>query len=58
MENYNEYDLDPKQFSFLKIFQDNWLEIKDGFTSFTHSATEQELKFTGLVNYCMIFSSQ
>ena len=46
MENYNEYHLDPKQFPFLKSFQDNWLQIKDEFISFTQNTSEKELKFT------------
>jgi beta-hydroxylase len=46
MENFNEYHLDPKQFPFLKSFQDNWQVIRDEFTHFTHHASNEELKFT------------
>ncbi len=46
MENFNEYHLDPKQFPFLKSFQDNWLVIRDEFTRFIKDASDEELKFT------------
>ncbi len=46
METFNEYHLDPKQFPFLNTFQDNWELIRDEFTSFINSASDEELKFT------------
>ena len=46
MEKYSEYNLDPKQFPFLKGFQTHWQEIRDEFTHFINQASEEELKFT------------
>ena len=46
MEVFNEYHLDPKQFPFLKSFQDNWQVIRDEFTYFMNQASNEELKFT------------
>jgi aspartyl/asparaginyl beta-hydroxylase (cupin superfamily) len=45
MESFNEYHLDPNQFTFLKSFQDNWQAIRSEFTYFTQNASDQELKF-------------
>ncbi|WGV24366.1 aspartyl/asparaginyl beta-hydroxylase domain-containing protein [Halotia branconii] len=45
MTNFNEYHLDPKQFLFLKSFQDNWQVIKDEFANFMNHASSEELKF-------------
>ena len=46
MKTYSEYHLDPKQFTFLKSFQDHWQDIRDEFTHFINQASESELKFT------------
>ncbi len=46
MASFNEYHLDPKQFTFLKSFQDNWQVIRDEFTHFIKHASNEELKFT------------
>ena len=46
MENYNDYHLDPKQFAFLKPFQDSWQTIRDEFTIFANSASSEEATFT------------
>jgi beta-hydroxylase len=46
MESFNEYHLDPKQFSFLNFFLDKWQVIRDEYTYFTRNASEQELRFT------------
>ena len=46
MKTYSEYNLDPKQFTFLKTFQDHWQEIRNEFTYFINQASEEELKFT------------
>jgi aspartyl/asparaginyl beta-hydroxylase (cupin superfamily) len=46
MESFNEYHMDPKEFPFLKIFQDHWQVIKDEFTSFINHASPEELEFT------------
>ncbi len=46
METYSEYHLDPKQFLFLKSFQDKWQVIRDEFTRFIKHASNEELKFT------------
>ncbi|OUL22284.1 aspartyl/asparaginyl beta-hydroxylase domain-containing protein [Nostoc sp. 106C] len=45
MQSFNEYHLNPKEFPFLKILQDNWQVIRDEFTSFIHQASDEELKF-------------
>ncbi len=45
METYSEYHLDPKQFPFLKSFQDHWQEIRDEFTRFRSQASQEELTF-------------
>ncbi len=39
MTSFNEYHFDPKQFPFLKSFQDNWQVIRDEFTSFINKIT-------------------
>ncbi|GAA6623749.1 aspartyl/asparaginyl beta-hydroxylase domain-containing protein [Scytonema sp. NUACC26] len=46
MEHFNEYHLDPKQFPFLNIFQENWQAIRDEFTRFNKDVSDEELKFT------------
>jgi aspartyl/asparaginyl beta-hydroxylase (cupin superfamily) len=46
MTNFNEYHLNPEEFPFLKIFQDNWAVIRDEFTNFNQQASDEELKFT------------
>lgn len=46
MESFNEYHIDPKEFTFLKTFQDNWQVIKDEFTGFINNASHEELKLT------------
>ncbi|WP_066377420.1 aspartyl/asparaginyl beta-hydroxylase domain-containing protein [Anabaena sp. CA = ATCC 33047] len=46
MANFNEYHLNPEEFTFLKIFQEQWQVIRDEFTSFTKQASDEELKFT------------
>jgi beta-hydroxylase len=45
MENFNEYHLDPKQFTFLNNLQENWQAIRDEFTSFMDKASKEELQF-------------
>ena len=42
MESYSEYRKDPKQFPFLKSFQDSWQPIRDEFMQFSQSATLAE----------------
>ncbi len=49
MENYNEYHLNPKRFTFLKSFQDNWQVIRDEFTYFINHASNEELKLASEV---------
>lgn len=46
MESFNEYHMNPKQFPFLKTFQDNWQVIRDEFTHFIKHASNDELEFT------------
>ncbi|HEY9297958.1 MAG TPA: aspartyl/asparaginyl beta-hydroxylase domain-containing protein [Phormidium sp.] len=46
MENFNEYHLDPKQFTFLNTLQENWQVIRDEFTHFRSKASQEELQFT------------
>jgi beta-hydroxylase len=46
METFNEYHLNPDEFSFLKIFQERWQVIRDEFTGFIKQASDEELKFT------------
>lgn len=46
MENFNEYHLNPAEFSFLETLQDNWLVIRDEFKHFTNNASSEEIKFT------------
>ncbi|MGK7875153.1 MAG: aspartyl/asparaginyl beta-hydroxylase domain-containing protein [Xenococcaceae cyanobacterium] len=46
MESYSEYHMDPKQFPFLKSFQDNWQVIRDEFTGFIKHSSHEELKLT------------
>ncbi len=46
MENFNEYHIDPKQFTFLKSFQHSWQVIRDEFTTFINNASHEELKLT------------
>ncbi|BBD60995.1 hypothetical protein NIES2109_37960 [Nostoc sp. HK-01] len=45
METFNEYHLNPEQFSFLKGLQDEWEVIRDEFTIFIQQASPEELKF-------------
>ena len=45
METFNEYHLDPKQFPFLNILQENWQIIRDEFTSFQQNASQEEVDF-------------
>ncbi|BAY13281.1 aspartyl/asparaginyl beta-hydroxylase domain-containing protein [Calothrix sp. NIES-2098] len=46
MESFNEYHLNPEEFTFLKSLQDNWQAIGDEFTYFIDRASKEELKFT------------
>ncbi|MBW4645569.1 MAG: aspartyl/asparaginyl beta-hydroxylase domain-containing protein [Goleter apudmare HA4340-LM2] len=46
MACFNEYHLNPEQFSFLKPLQDSWEMIRDEFTHFIQQASHEELKFT------------
>jgi aspartyl/asparaginyl beta-hydroxylase (cupin superfamily) len=46
MENFNKYHLNPEQFPFLEILQDNWKAIRDEFLGFIKQASNEELKFT------------
>jgi aspartyl/asparaginyl beta-hydroxylase (cupin superfamily) len=45
MERFNEYHLDPKQFPFLNILQENWQAIRDEFTYFRQKASQEDLQF-------------
>ncbi len=45
MERFNEYHLDPKQFPFLNILQENWQAIRDEFASFRQKASQEEVLF-------------
>ncbi|MDX2243402.1 MAG: aspartyl/asparaginyl beta-hydroxylase domain-containing protein [Leptolyngbyaceae cyanobacterium bins.302] len=45
MDVFNEYHLDPKQFPFLTILQENWQFIRDEFTSFRQKASPEEMQF-------------
>jgi aspartyl/asparaginyl beta-hydroxylase (cupin superfamily) len=45
MEQFNEYHLDPKQFAFLSILQENWHLIRDEFTAFRQNASQEEMQF-------------
>lgn len=45
MEVFNEYHLDPKQFPFLNMLQENWQVIRDEFTSFRQNASKEEIQF-------------
>ena len=46
METFNEYHLNPAEFTFLKSFQENWQVIRDEFTHFIAHASNEELNFT------------
>ena len=46
MESFNEYHIDPKEFTFLKSFEDNWQVIRDEFTRFIKDVSDEELKLT------------
>ncbi|WP_414542743.1 aspartyl/asparaginyl beta-hydroxylase domain-containing protein [Nostoc sp. CCY0012] len=46
MAMFNDYHLNPMQFTFLNSFQDNWQVIRDEFTSFINQASTEELAFT------------
>ncbi|MBE9051302.1 aspartyl/asparaginyl beta-hydroxylase domain-containing protein [Nostocales cyanobacterium LEGE 11386] len=46
MESFNEYHLNPEQFTFLNNLQDDWSVIRDEFTSFVNHASDEELVFT------------
>jgi aspartyl/asparaginyl beta-hydroxylase (cupin superfamily) len=46
MESFNEYNIDPNQFTFLKIFEDNWQVIREEFKRFINQASHEELKLT------------
>jgi beta-hydroxylase len=46
MERFNEYHLDPKQFTFLNNLKDKWQAIRDEFTYFRQKAYQEELQFT------------
>lgn len=45
MERFNEYHLDPKQFPFLNILQENWQAIRDEFILFRQNASQEEVLF-------------
>ncbi|MBW4522732.1 MAG: aspartyl/asparaginyl beta-hydroxylase domain-containing protein [Scytolyngbya sp. HA4215-MV1] len=45
MDHFNAYHLDPQQFPFLNILQENWQAIRDEFTLFKNQASEEELTF-------------
>ncbi|MBD2450336.1 aspartyl/asparaginyl beta-hydroxylase domain-containing protein [Nostoc sp. FACHB-152] len=45
METFNEYHLNPEQFTFLNSLQDNWQVIRDEFTTFIQQASNEEIKF-------------
>jgi hypothetical protein len=42
MEPFNEYHLDPKQFSFLNLLQENWQTIRDEFILFRQNASSED----------------
>ncbi len=44
MAQFNEYHLDPKQFSFLNLLQENWQAIRDEFISFRQNASPEEIE--------------
>ncbi len=46
MANFTEYNLDPKQFTFLNNLQENWEAIRDEFTHFKNQASQEELQFS------------
>ncbi|MFB2877880.1 aspartyl/asparaginyl beta-hydroxylase domain-containing protein [Floridanema aerugineum] len=46
MTTFTEYNLDPKQFTFLKELQENWQVIRDEFTNFKNQASQEELQFS------------
>lgn len=46
MTTFTEYNLDPKQFTFLNHLQENWQVIRDEFTNFKNQASEEELQFS------------
>ena len=46
MTAFNEYHLNPEEFSFLKPLQDHWQVIRDEFRNFFASASSEELKFS------------
>jgi aspartyl/asparaginyl beta-hydroxylase (cupin superfamily) len=46
MGTFNEYHLNPEQFPFLEILQDNWKVIREEFTGFMKQASDNELEFT------------
>lgn len=45
MESFNEYHLDPNQFSFLNILKEKWQVIRDEFVAFKQNASEEETQF-------------
>jgi beta-hydroxylase len=42
MADFTEYNLNPDAFPFLKLFQDNWRDIKQEFVNFQENATDEE----------------
>ncbi|WP_088889193.1 aspartyl/asparaginyl beta-hydroxylase domain-containing protein [Leptolyngbya ohadii] len=45
MEAFTEYHLDPQQFPFLNILQEDWQIIRDEFTTFRQNASQEEMQF-------------
>lgn len=46
MTTFTEYNLDPKQFTFLDLLQEKWEIIRDEFTNFKNQASKEELHFS------------
>jgi aspartyl/asparaginyl beta-hydroxylase (cupin superfamily) len=46
MSTFNEYHLDPHQFTFLESIEECWQTIRDEFTEFIDRASNEELEFT------------
>ncbi|MEP0918008.1 aspartyl/asparaginyl beta-hydroxylase domain-containing protein [Leptolyngbya sp. DQ-M1] len=44
MEQFNEYHLDPKEFTFLNMLQEQWQAIRDEFIAFKQNASPAEMQ--------------
>jgi beta-hydroxylase len=45
MTSFNEYHLNPQEFTFLSVLQNQWQVIRDEFTDFLDRASSEELEF-------------